>query len=561
MLRRGIGKTTKDMVERDNSTAPGVAAPGEGDRTTAGGPHRRALMQAGGFGLAAAALSVLAHPAAAQQAQPQPAPPAQPQPPAPPPPPPGQPFSRQWLVDEARKLAGQAFVPPKLDVPERFGNLTFEQYRDIRYRNDRIFWRNDNRGFGLGLMSTGSVFKNPVDIFIVEDGLAKRIAFQRDMFEYGPNIKPPEDKELLGFSGLRLRRQINTPDRWDEVVSFQGATYFKALAKGLQYGVSARGLAINLSEDGNEEFPTFEQFYVERPEPGGNSIVVYALLDSPSCTGAYRFTTRADDTTAIDVEMVLFPRVEIGNVGLGTLSSMFLYDATSRTRFDDMRPAVHGSDGLAIRSGGGEAIFRPLANPRNLQISAFGDQNPRGFGLVQRRRVFEEFEDLETRFDLRPSAWVEPIGDWGEGAVNLVEIPSESEIHDNIVVFWRPKAKLQPKTEFPLAYRLHWAANPPIDTGFGQVVGTRIGASRREGYRRFVIDFRGPMPPADQLKLDVWASAGKIAGAGFRANNVRGGYRVLFELETRNIALAELRVLLSQNGRPVTETWLYRWTA
>lgn len=545
------------MGETRNSTA----ADGAADLGPAVDGQRRALMQAGGFGLAAAAMAVLAHPAAAQTPPAAPQAPAAPAQPAAPPQPVGQPFSRQGLVDEARRLASLPFQQPKIDVPERFGNLTFEQYRDIRYRNDRIFWRNDNRGFGLGLMSTGSVFKNPVDIFIVEDGLAKRIAFQRDMFDFGQNIKPPDEKELLGFSGLRLRRQINTPDRWDEVVSFQGATYFKALAKGLQYGVSARGLAINLSEDGNEEFPTFESFYVERPEPGGNSIVVHALLDSPSCAGAYRFTTRADDTTAIDVEMVLFPRVEIGNVGLGTLSSMFLYDATSRTRFDDMRPAVHGSDGLAIRSGGGEAIFRPLANPKTLQISAFGDQNPRGFGLVQRRRVFEEFEDLETRFDLRPSAWIEPIGDWGDGAVNLVEIPSESEIHDNIVVFWRPKMKLQPKTEFPLAYRLHWAANPPIDTGFGQVVGSRIGASRREGYRRFVVDFRGPMPPADQLKLDVWTSAGKISGAGFRPHNVRGGYRATFELETRNIPLAELRVLLSQNGRPVTETWLYRWTA
>ncbi|MBT9287893.1 glucan biosynthesis protein [Prosthecodimorpha staleyi] len=470
------------------------------------------------------------------------------------------PFSRAMLLDEARKRAGEAYQEPKFDLPERFANLTYEQYRDIRFKLNRFLWRGENRGFQVSLLHTGFIYKQPVDIFVVDEGQAREILFDREMFDYGQSVKPPDDKVDLSFSGLKVRRPLNS-DRWEEFAMFQGATFFRALARGQIYGVSARGLAINTGDERGEEFAFFERFWIERPEPNANSVVIHAFLDSKSCTGVYRFTLRPGDETVLDVELTLFPRVDLDHVGIGALTSMFLYDGTSRTRFDDLRPAVHGSDGLAIVTGLGEHLFRPLANPRNLQISAFVDQSPRAFGLVQRRQEFGEFEDLEARYDLKPSCWVESIGDWGAGAVQLLEVPSESEIHENIICYWRPKQKLPAKQEFSAAYRLHYGRNSPPAGELGSVAATRSGQGSNPAFRRFLIDFEGKMPPAGAVKAEATSSAGRIVNLVLKPNPVRGGYRVLFELDPRNAPLVELRVLLNDGSKPVSETWLYRWTA
>lgn len=470
------------------------------------------------------------------------------------------PFSRAALIDEARRRAAEPFQERRFELPERFANLTHEQYRDIRFKLDHFLWRGQNRGFQASLMHTGFIYRQTVDLFVVEDGLAREIAFDRELFDYGPSVRPPEDKVDLGFSGFKLRRPLDGGDRYDEFASFQGATYFRALAKGQVYGLSARGLAINTAEERGEEFPFFERFWIERPEPNASSIVLHAFLDSPSCTGVYRFTLRPGDETTVDVELTLVPRVDMDHVGLGSLSSMFLYDGTSRTRFDDLRPAVHGSNGLAVVTGLGERLWRPLANPRNLQISAFVDQSPQGFGLVQRTTNFGGFEDLDNRYDLKPSCWVEPVGDWGAGAVQLVEIPSESEIHENIACYWRPKAKLPAKQEFSAAYRLTWRkAVKGLDVGI--VAATRSGQGSNPTNRKFVIDFEGKMPPPGTVKAEASASAGKVVNLVLKPNPVRGGFRVAFELDTRNTTLSELRVVLTDGTKPVSETWLYRWTA
>lgn len=470
------------------------------------------------------------------------------------------PFSRSALLDQARKRAGEPFQEPKFELPERFANLTFDQYRDIRFKLDRFLWRGENRGFQVSLLHTGFIYRQPVDIFVIEDGMAREIAFDRDLFDYGQSVRPPDDKVDLSFSGLKVRRQLNS-DRFEEFAAFQGATYFRAVARGQIYGVSARGLAINTGDERGEEFPFFERFWIERPDINANSIVLHAFLDSKSCTGVYRFTLRPGDETVIDVELTLFPRVELDHVGIGALTSMFLYDGTSRTRFDDLRPAVHGSDGLSIVTGLGEQLYRPLSNPRNLQISVFVDQSPRAFGLVQRRSDFTEFEDLEARYDLKPSCWVESVGDWGPGAVQLLEVPSESEIHENIICYWRPKGKLPPKQEFSAAYRLHYGKGAPRVGDLGIAAATRSGQGSNPGFRRFLIDFEGKMPPAGAVKAEASSSAGRIINLILKPNPVRGGYRVLFELDPRNAPLVELRVLLTDGTKPVSETWLYRWTA
>ena len=471
-----------------------------------------------------------------------------------------QPFSRALLLDEARKLAAAAYVEPP-QVAERFASLPFEQYREIRYRHDKFLWANENRGFQASLLPTGFIYRQMAEIYLVADGKARKIAFSRDLYDYGQTVKPPDDKQDLGFSGFKLRRPGATPDKWGEFVSFQGATFFRAIAQGQMYGLSARGLAINVGEAGGEEFPTFERFWIETPEPNASSVVVHALLNSRSTTGVYRFTLRPDTFTTIDVELNLFPREDITHVGLGALTSMFLYDATSRAHFDDFRPAVHGSDGLSVRTGGGETIWRPLANPKTLQISAFVDQNPRGFGLVQRHRDFDDFSDLDARYDLKPSCWVEPIGDWGQGAIELIEIPSDSEIHDNILCNWRPQAKLPAGQDFSASYRMHWGAGRPMASDLAVVADTAIGQGSQATFRKVVIDFSGTFPAGIEPKAEVSASAGKIQSVVVKANPIGQGFRVIFELDAKNTTLSELRAILTDGTKRLSETWLYRWTA
>ncbi|MBL8574071.1 MAG: glucan biosynthesis protein [Hyphomicrobiaceae bacterium] len=473
-----------------------------------------------------------------------------------------QPFSRTQLLLDARKLAQTGFVEPRLKMPEPYAEMSYDQYRSIRPKGDRALWRGEGRGFQFEFLHTGFLFKQPVQMFVIEDGKARPLGFDRDNFEYGPTIPAPEPGVDLGYSGFRVRSPINAADVWDEFAVFQGATYFRAVGKGQAYGLSARGLAIATGDPRGEEFPNFRAFWIERPGQNATACVVYALLDSPSVTGVYRFTLRPGEPTTVDVELTLFPRVELSHVGLGPLTSMFFFDATNRTRVDDYRSAVHDSEGVAMWTGRGEWIWRPLANPRTLQISGFIDQNPRGFGLVQRSRDFRDYGDLNARYDLRPTAWVEPVGDWGQGAVELIEIPTEQDIHDNIVAYWRPREPMKVGQEFSATYRLHWTNRiPNYPDQIAKVTDTRAGLGTREGFRRYMIDFNGPnLPPVDQLKLDASTSAGRLINTSLRQNSASGGVRVIFELDVRDIQLAELRVLLTANGQSVSETWLYRWT-
>lgn len=477
---------------------------------------------------------------------------------APPTPPADQPFGFAALKEEARRLAAKPWNEPTGRVPARFADLSFEQYREIRWKRDLYLWRGENRGFALEPLPAGSVYKLAVDVYLVDNGLALPISFDRDRFDWG-DTTPPDAAGVLPFSGVKLHRPAEG-ERWPEFAVFQGASYFKATTRDLRYGLTARGLAVDTASPDGEEFPAFTRFYVEKPEENATSIRLYALLESKSLTGAYRITLRQGEETATDVELTLFPRVELGHVGLGALNSMFLYGPIGRGR-DDIRPAVHLSDGLAVKTGSGERLWRPLANPTTLQISAFGDENPLGFGLAQRARDFAAFQDVEQRWELRPSAWVEPVGDWGKGSVVLVEIPSDSQIHENIVAYWRPAAKIPAGQEFSAAYRLHWQASRLAPADLAWATDSREGRGANDARRRFAIDFVGQMPPTAELRPAVSTSAGKIVAPMIVPNPATGGQRVTFELEPGNAPLVELRVQLTDGRRPVSETWLYRWVA
>lgn len=468
-----------------------------------------------------------------------------------------QPFDAQAVRRMAQELAQKAYKKPDLSLPQGFEDLSYDAYRGIRFRPDRALWRDDKLPFQVQFFHRGFIFKDRVDIFEVSGGRARQIVFSPSLFDYS-EVKPPPENSNMGFAGFRLHAPMNKPDYYDEVGAFLGASYFRAVAKGQVYGLSARGLSIRTADPKGEEFPAFKTFWIEKPAQGTGSIVVHALLDSPSAAAAYRFTIRPGDTTIYDTEMALYPRAEIGEVGIGSGTSMFFFDANDRVGVDDFRPGVHDSDGLAIRNGRGEELWRPLVNPRDLQVSNFADTNPRGFGLLQRERDFFAYEDLESHFEKRPSLWVEPIGDWGEGAVNLVEIPTKEEIHDNIVAFWRPKDPLKAKGEYIYTYRLHWGGGNPNPQRLARFAKTRVGAGPGNN-RRFVLELTGGSLHADP-KATVSSDKGEIKNLVLQPNTETGGMRISFELDTKKEPVIELRAQVTQQEQPASEVWLYRWT-
>lgn len=474
------------------------------------------------------------------------------------------PFNPGLVRKMAQKLASKKYSPPTLVLPKELENLTYDQYRDIRFRPDQAVWRDEALPFQMHMFHNGFFYTQPVSIYVVERDESRKLLYSTDYYSFGPSVQPPPPDHDLGFAGFRLHTPINRPDYFDEMVVFQGASYFRAVGKNQAYGLSARGLAIDTAEPSGEEFPIFRTFWIEKPMAGSSSIVVHALLDSPRTTGAYRFTMRPGESTEMDVELTLYPRTNLARPGFAPLTSMFLFSASDRLGVDDFRPAVHDSSGLSIRNGRGEWLWRPLSNPANLQVSAFMDHSPRGFGLLQRDRRFANFEDLEARYERRPSVWIEPIGDWGPGAVHLVEIPSKSEINDNIVAYWRPADTIPGGSEYVLNYRMQWtnAPNPPPDVA--QVVSTRLGTGWDAPTRLFVIDFAGEafgkLGPDESPEPVIEASAGKILNPVVQPNPEIKGWRLSFELEAGEAQTVELRCHLANEAGRLSEVWVYRWT-
>ncbi len=471
------------------------------------------------------------------------------------------PFDRADVIASARDLASRPYVP-RAEVPQEWLDLTYEQYRSIRFRLDHGLWHGSDTPFNVDFFSPGLYFPRSVQISAVDGGMVQAVPFDPAMFNRAEDVPPLPVSDALGFSGFRLRTEMHRPGKTDEFCVFQGASYFRAIGLHEVYGLSARGLALKTGDPEGEEFPEFIRFWLERPKPGQRNMIVHALMDSPSVAGAYRFDITAGEDCQMQVEATLFPRTDLTHVGIAPGTSMFLFDQTNHNRFDDFRPAVHDSDGLMIRNGAGEVIWRPLANPTRLQISSFVDQNPRGFGLMQRKRAFSDYADLEAQYHKRPGLWVEPIGDWGKGTVTLVEIPADKEIYDNIVAYWRPAAPMAAGTQVDLAYRLTWGEEPQR-TAMPRVIHTAMGENTFGDGRLAVIDFEPSemFDDPDALSVFVQSPHAETSDGVLQRNPDTGGLRLAFSFQPGDRDHVELRAQLRLGEAPASEVWLYRWTA
>lgn len=484
-------------------------------------------------------------------------------------------FSPDTVKRLAKSLSEKPYQAPEENLPAPLNNMTYEQYRDIHFRPDEAIWKGTKLPYQMQMFHRGFYYKSKVELALVNGNLATHLAYNPEYFNVGSVFNQPLPKGDIGYSGFRLHYPIKRPDYFDELLVFQGATYFRALGKNNTYGISARGLALKTADAEGEEFPVFKAFWIEEPQADSNLMVIYALLDSPSVTGAYRFSVRPGDNTQMDVEAVLYPRVDLAKVGLAPGTSMYLHSLNGRQNTDDYRPEVHDSDGLLMLNGRSERLWRPLANPRNLQISAFMDNAPQGFGLIQRQRNYNAYQDINAQYEKRPSLWVEPLGNWGQGSVVLTEIPTDAEIHDNIVMFWRPKDTLKAGGEYRFAYRLVWGEEPSVKAGNVTVERTASGradVAKPTPKRLFVIDYslNGAPRPATMPTAKVEASNGAISNVQVEENRHNGGYRLTFQFDPADATVSELRAELQfaqpavepvdTQGIGKVETWLYRWS-
>ena len=475
----------------------------------------------------------------------------------------GKSFDPNTVVEVARQLARRAYMAPSTDLPDTLRNLTFEQYQAIHiHRKDRV-WDAEGRGFVIEPLHRGFVYQNPVTIYIVEDGTIRRLAYDVSRFEFG-GVPPPPQADL-DFSGFRVLFRDRGAEDTREVASFQGASFFRGLAKGQVPGLMARGLALRPADARGEEFPLFRAFWIERPNALSDEIVAHALLDSESACGAYRFTIRPREETIIDVECTIFARNLLDHVGYGGIAGMFLLGAQSHRIDDDVRPEVHDANGLQLHTGQDEWIWRPVTNPETLQISVFSDQNPKGFGLLQRLRDPLAYQDQEKGFERRPSLWIEPIGDWAEGAVQLLEIPSTNETNPNILAYWRPKAQIAAGSQTSFALRQFWTWSAPDRPDDATVQATRTGHGSAPNRRRFIVEFSSSRFTDHAAIAGISAAAstskGKISDIRLTPHVERKTLRVTFELDFGGETLCELHLVLMESGKTASETWLYRWTS
>ena len=471
-------------------------------------------------------------------------------------------FSRETVIGMARTLAQAPYAEPESTAPESAAELNYDQYQRIEFKREAADWRSEpDSRYHIHYDSQGYLFDAPIFVNLVKDGRAERRPFRPADFRFFDLPVSPEDIGALQFAGFHLTTPLNNSGKFDDVINFRGASFFRVLAAGTVYGASARGLAVKTASQTREEFPAFREFWIEEPAADG-SVTIHALLDSPSVAGAYTFKVAPGIETVVDVAAVLFPRVDLDNVGLAPISSMFDFaphDPAPQRR--DFRPRVHDSEGMLVHLRTGEWAWRPLMNPRNLEISVFAEQAPYGFGLLQRERDPAAYQDLETDYERRPSIWIKPGENWGAGKLTLIEIPTQNEFNDNIVLFWRPAAVWKAGQEVRIDYSMAWGLSSPVSP-VANVEQSRSGRSIHNGRPMFVLDFdTSGLDQLSGIEPRVSAINGAIANVNLTANPITGGVRLTFEAEPQGAAPMELRALLARNERPVSETWLYRWSA
>lgn len=486
-----------------------------------------------------------------------------------------------YVAERAEQRAEKPFHSPRADLPKVLRDLDYDKYREIEFRHDMAFWSSEDLPFRVEFFHPGYIYQEPVHINEFSATHVQPVRFVQDFFNYRSLKIQKQIPADTGYAGFRLLYHLNETNKWDELGAFLGASYFRLLGKGQSYGLSARGLALDCGGgDRPEEFPIFTDWWLGKPQPDDKSLHLFAILDSVSCAGAFEFLIRPGDTTVVDINAVLYfrrtneifaadPQHQLTRtVGLAPLTSMFWFGENSERKWDDYRPEVHDSDGLLVREDNGEILWRPLNNPTDLRHQIFALQSIKGFGLCQRDRKFADYEDIFNFYYRVPSVWIEPHGNWGAGALHLVELSTTFETLDNIVAFWEPNQKPEPLQPYRFGYTLYWTRDMDLSQSPNRVVSTRIGADPRNSQQRqFAIDFDGTRldtipenePPTP---ISSCSTNGAITQNQVFRNTQDGTWRVILSLAPApdNKAPIDLRCTLKKGDETVSETWVYHWS-
>lgn len=476
------------------------------------------------------------------------------------------------MASRAKALAAQSYSADSAALPDSWKSMSYSQYRAIRFKPEQALWHQQSL-FEIQFFHPGFLYQQPVEIEeINKDGMNKLLPFDASQFSYDAEAAPlaGQPTNSKGYSGFRVHYPLNRPDYKDEVAVFQGASYFRLVGPEQTYGLSARGLAIDTAESSGEQFPHFKRFWLVRPQPNDTTLVFFALLDSPAVTGAYRFELTPESDTHMQVTARLFARQDVKKLGIAPLTSMFFY-GENRVRFvDDFRPEIHDSDGVLMQTSHDEWIWRPLKNPRHLQVTSLADENPKGFGLVQRDRSFVNYQDTEAKYHQRPSIWITPQGNWGKGRLEIVEIPTNNETNDNIVSYWVPDAPLQAGQQLEISYQLSTFDGKRPEQTLAQVSRTRIGWSALPGEqnpppkaeRQFVVDFSADklakLNATQPLQADLQLSWGAIRDLT-TSKLPNGDWRVSFKLNPADQKPVDMRLQLTLRNETLSEVWNYVW--
>ena len=477
-------------------------------------------------------------------------------------------FTFNDVVAKAEKLSKKSYVQPSKNIPSELSSLQFADYQKISFKHDKAYWNDRKSRIKLEFYHEGMYFDTPVKI--------NEIVNNQVNFDLSKLNLDNLNTKNLGFAGFKVHYPINKPTKTDdEIFTALGGSYFRAVGKDQRYGLSARGLAIDTGEMSGEEFPRFKEYWIERPDPNQKHLVIYALLDSQSVTGAYKITLVPSIDTTVTVEAKVFFRDSVKKLGIAPLTSMFLYGPNQPSPLLNYRPAMHDSNGLSILANNNEWIWRPLNNPKRLSFSSYSLENPKGFGLIQRDKGFDDYQDLDDHYELRPSVWVEILNDWQKGRVELVEIPTADETNDNIVSFWVPEKQYKSGDQLTFKYRLHYTLNEqnryPANVARAESTRLSLGDIKQanlirklDGSNAYVIDFTGPQL-SDKKPVKVISSInnGSIVSCDTQYNSVTKGWRVIIRFNVEdNKKATDLRVqLASQTGEVLSETWSGQYPA
>jgi periplasmic glucans biosynthesis protein len=481
-------------------------------------------------------------------------------------------FGFEDLAARAQALAGQAYDPPE-PIPRFLREIDYDTYQGIRFNEETSLWRESGSRLQVMLFPAGLFYTHPVDIHVIDAEGVHLLPYQKELFEFAdPELErrvPPD----LGYAGFKLTYPLAGDDEQNQFLVFAGASYFRAVGRENAWGLSGRGIAVNTGLPTGEEFPSFTSFWLVRPSPQDNAMRLYALLDGKSITGAYQFDVYPGESTRMEVQAALFARGDVKLPGLAPLTSMFFYGENTTRAPGEWRPEVHDSDGLLIHDGASdEWLWRPLINPRHLEMDFFETGSVRGFGLLQRDTRFDNYQDLGARYDLRPSAWVTAQGNWGPGRVVLVQLPTPSETNDNVVAFWTPAQPLSRDTPLRLAYQVHFGSPTVSGHPAGQAIhsfvgdGGIVGGGNVEGAYRVIVDFRGGT--LDRVGADAAVTGtvtaldgGEVLEDFVEYNAPAQAWRLsILAKPARDRDLA-LRAFLSHGDTAVSETWSYRLPA